>query len=136
MALYKTFIAILLVAICSASASADDVAKGRALYVRYCASCHGLNGEGNGPLAGSLTTPPSNLRQLSLRLGNPLPQDRIARFIDGRADVKAHGTREMPVWGERFYAEPNGSEAATRERIRELVAYLQSIQTGARTASR
>ncbi len=136
MTYWKTLLALLIIAIVSSPAFADDIAEGRQLYLRYCASCHGIDGDGNGPLAGSLTTPPPNLRQLSLRYGNPLPRDRIARFIDGRADVKAHGTRDMPVWGERFYAEPNGSEAATRERIRKLVAYLQSIQTGARTASR
>ena len=33
------------------------------------------------------------------RCGNPLPEDVIAKFIDGRSDVKAHGPRDMPVWG-------------------------------------
>jgi mono/diheme cytochrome c family protein len=116
-------------------AQADDVKQGHALYLRYCASCHGLTGEGDGPMARALTTPPSNLRMLSDRYGNPLPEDQIARFIDGRADVKAHGPRDMPVWGERFYREAQGSEREVKHRIRALVAYLQSIQTGNRQAS-
>jgi mono/diheme cytochrome c family protein len=116
-------------------ATADEVAQGKALFMRYCASCHGPNGAGDGPLAASLSTPPANLRLLSLRFGNPLPQDVIARFIDGRADVKAHGSRDMPVWGYKFYAESGGDEAEVKERIAKLVAFLQSIQTGARTAS-
>jgi Cytochrome C oxidase, cbb3-type, subunit III len=116
-------------------AIADEGTQGKALFMQYCASCHGPNGAGDGPLASSLSTPPANLRLLSLRFGNPLPQDVIARFIDGRSDVKAHGPRDMPVWGERFYVESYGQEAKVMERIARLVAFLQSIQTGARTAS-
>jgi hypothetical protein len=41
----------------------------------------------------------------------------------------------MPVWGEKFYADLNGEEPKIKERIKKLVAFLQSIQTGARTAS-
>jgi mono/diheme cytochrome c family protein len=116
-------------------ATADEATQGRALFMQYCASCHGPNGAGNGPLASSLSTPPANLRLLALHFGNPLPQDVIARFIDGRAEVKAHGPRDMPVWGERFYAESNGEEHKVADRVAKLVAFLQSIQTGARTAS-
>ena len=92
-------------------------------------------GQANGPLAATLSTPPANLRLLSQRFGNPLPRDVIARFIDGRAHVKAHGLRDIPVWGERFYAESNRDEAEIKQRIAKLVAFLQSIQTATRTAS-
>jgi len=115
------------------NARADDVAQGRQLYLEYCASCHGLTGEGDGPVAPALNMPPANLRRLSERFGNPLPEDQVARFIDGRAEVKAHGPRDMPVWGARFYAETH-NESAVKARIAKLVAYLQSIQTGARHA--
>jgi mono/diheme cytochrome c family protein len=127
-------IVILLLGGAAAVARADDVAQGRALYLQYCAACHGLTGEGNGPVARSLTTPPANLRLLSDRYGNPLPEDQVARFIDGRADVRAHGPRDMPVWGARFYAE-TGSESMVKDRIAKLVAFLQSLQTGTRHAS-
>jgi hypothetical protein len=53
-------------------------------------------------VAPALTTPPANLRRLSKRFGNPLPEDQVARFIDGRVEVKAYGPRDMPVWGARF----------------------------------
>jgi len=115
--------------------AADDVAQGRATYLHYCASCHGANGEGNGPVARALKTPPTDLRLLSDLYGKPLMEDKVARVIDGRAEVEAHGPREMPVWGERFSYENHGRRAQqVKERIRNLVAYLQSIQTG-RTAS-
>jgi hypothetical protein len=86
-------------------------------------------------VAPALATPPPNLRQLSERYGNPLPEDQIARFIDGRADVKAHGPREMPVWGMRFSPEAQGNEQLVKKVIARLVVYLQSIQTGAVSAS-
>jgi mono/diheme cytochrome c family protein len=114
------------------TAGANDVAQGRAIFLEYCVSCHGFSGDGDGPVALLLTTPPANLRKLSERYGNPLPEDQIARFIDGRADVNAHGPRDMPVWGKRFY----GSERQVKDQIAQLVAYLQSIQTGIRSASR
>jgi mono/diheme cytochrome c family protein len=126
----------LLMLLNAGTAAADDISDGRAIYLQYCASCHGVKGEGDGPLARVLTTPPTNLRLLSQRVGNPLPEKEIARFIDGRSEVKAHGPRDMPVWGKRFYAETGGNEAMVRARIRKLVAYLQSIQTGTRTAMR
>jgi mono/diheme cytochrome c family protein len=116
-------------------ARADDVAQGRAIYLHYCASCHGPKGEGNGPVARALKTPPTNLRLLSDLYGNPLQEDKVARAIDGRAEVEAHGPREMPVWGEHFSYENQGDERKVKERIGKLVAYLQSLQTGARSAS-
>ncbi len=129
------FLGLLFLAGTAAAAGADDVALGRQIYLERCASCHGLTGEGDGPVAPALTTPPANLRRLSERFGNPLPEDQVARFIDGRAEVKAHGTRDMPVWGARFYAETH-NERAVRAMIAELIAYLQSIQSGARHARR
>ena len=120
----------------AATAGADDIAQGRAIYLRYCASCHGRNGEGDGPMARALTTPPTNLRLLSDLYGNPLEEGKVVRAIDGRAEVKAHGPREMPVWGERFYVETQGDELRVQSRIAKLVAYLQSIQTDRRSASR
>ncbi|MGA8058792.1 MAG: hypothetical protein WB999_11150 [Candidatus Binataceae bacterium] len=127
------FLALLLLASAVASGRADDVALGRQIYLERCASCRGLSGEGDGPVARALTTPPANLRRLSERFGNPLPEDQVARFIDGRAEVRAHGPRDMPVWGARFYAETQDANAV-QARIAELVAYLESIQTSARHA--
>jgi mono/diheme cytochrome c family protein len=115
-------------------ARADEVAEGRSIYLRYCASCHGRNADGNGPIARSLTTPPTNLRLLSDLYGNPLEENKVARAIDGRQEVKAHGPRDMPVWGERFYIEGQGNKLQVHDRIRKLVAYLQSIQTGRHVA--
>ena len=58
---------------------------------------------------------------------NEFPIAEIARIIDGRLLVKAHGAREMPVWGEVYEAQGMDDEAI-RGRKGELVAYLMSIQ--------
>ena len=99
--------------------------------MRYCSSCHGPNADGHGPVAKLLETPSSDLRRLGDRYGTPLPVAKIASSIDGRAEVAAHGDRDMPVWGERFNDIPDEGEARERavaERIAEIVAYLESIQ--------
>jgi mono/diheme cytochrome c family protein len=119
----------------TAFAGPKQVQRGRALYVEYCASCHGASAQGDGPVARALTTPPANLRRLAERFGNPLPEDQVARYIDGRAEVKAHGPRDMPVWGARFHYESGADERRVRQRIGDLVAFLQSIQTPIRSAS-
>ena len=120
----------------AALAGSGVIAQGRALYLDRCASCHGFNADGRGPVAPALSTPPANLRLLSERYGNPLPEDLIARFIDGRADVKAHGPRDMPVWGEEAWTyDGKGNKGRTSGWVAKLVAYLQSIQKPVQQAS-
>jgi mono/diheme cytochrome c family protein len=126
-------LAVLLATNDVALAGLKQIRRGRALYVEYCASCHGSSAEGDGPVARALSTPPANLRRLAERFGNPLPEDQVARYIDGRAEVKAHGPRDMPVWGARFRY--GADERRVRQRIGDLLAYLQSIQTAIRSAS-
>ena len=111
-------------AVSAARAPHKGGVEGRVLYTRYCSSCHGLDADGHGPVASVLARPPTDLRRLGERYGRPLPADRIARWVDGREDVAAHGTREMPVWGERFRAPESGLDP----RIRAIVAYLDSVQ--------
>jgi mono/diheme cytochrome c family protein len=118
--------------------SADnDVAEGHKYFVRYCASCHGTDALGDGPVAKSLATPPANLRKLGDKYGMPLPAHRIAELIDGRDTARAHGSHEMPVWGEKLYELGHGEkgEAGIGDVIAKLIAYLNTIQDR-RTAMR
>ena len=79
-----------------AACVAESVPSGEALYLRHCASCHGLAGRGDGPAAMALQTPPTDLTAL------PADVPELMRVIDGRTPVGAHGTSAMPVWGEVF----------------------------------
>jgi mono/diheme cytochrome c family protein len=103
---------------------------GRDSYQRYCASCHGVNADGNGPLASLIRTAPSDLRRLVQRYGSPLDVDAIAKYVDGRSEVPVHGRRGMPVWGERFEPEPaeGGPGPRVHPQVRAIVAYLATIQ--------
>jgi len=113
------------------AAHADRIADGRKYYLQYCAACHGQNADGQGPTARALKEQPADLRTLWVKFGRPLPTAQVAAYIDGRKYVAAHGSREMPVWGERFYdiweAKQEGAPDLT-DRIRMIVDYLNTIQ--------
>ena len=50
-----------------------SVTSGKETFLRYCASCHGENGTGNGPAADALKPPPSDLTTLSKRHEGKFP---------------------------------------------------------------
>ncbi len=104
------------------------VARGKELYDSYCKACHGKTGDG--PLANELKTTPPDLTKISARRNSTsFPVLEIAQYIDGRKDVKTHGTREMPVWGDELKVKENlDNEKALQGKIGDLLAYLESIQ--------
>lgn len=115
-------------------AFAQKATTGANEFLNSCAVCHGEDGRGGGPLSKVLTVKPADLTQLAKRNDGVFPIDKVSETIDGRQQVGAHGTREMPVWGSRYEADvarqygPYGSEALVKTRIHVLVRYLQSIQ--------
>ena len=105
----------------------DVVQSGRDLFATYCASCHGVSGRGNGPAAEELRRRPADLTQFAKQNGGIFNAARMHSIVDGRA-VKAHGTMEMPVWGDAFKWREGLPEAAIKARIEALVRYLETIQ--------
>jgi len=105
--------------------------RGEALYVAYCASCHGGDGRGNGPAAPALKTPPPDLTTLALRNGGTFPRDKVEKIILGEnQQAIAHGSREMPVWGPIF-GQIEWDQDLREVRVRSLSDYLKSIQRSA-----
>jgi mono/diheme cytochrome c family protein len=108
------------------------IAGGEIEYQRHCASCHGEDARGEGPLAKFLTIKPANLTLLAKNNKGEFPFWRSYRIIDGRDQVRGHGTGEMPVWGARFLAQQGGkdrlSETEVTGRILSLVFYLRHVQ--------
>ena len=105
--------------------------NGPELYKRFCASCHGLDGSGNGTVASSLSVIVPDLTRIAKRHGGEFPTERVHQIIDGRLTRPPHGTREMPVWGwELTHADgdDDAARARTQEVIAKLVDYLRSIQ--------
>jgi mono/diheme cytochrome c family protein len=102
---------------------------GAAQYRDYCAACHGAIGA-DGAVTGRKPDAP-DLTALAARFGSPLRRDELAAFVDGRSEVLAHGTREMPAWGARLYEDypqTPGTEAVRSGTIELLVDYLESVQ--------
>jgi mono/diheme cytochrome c family protein len=103
--------------------------SGAELYEQLCASCHGLSGRGDGPV---VRTGVPDLTRLAHRDGGEFPTADVQRVIDGRWDRRAHGDRNMPVWGWQLYDDAVQDDPAARARvdsmIDRLVNHLRSIQ--------
>jgi len=141
--------AALWVAAAGAATAADKSAQvdaGEYEFRNSCALCHGTDGRGHTAL---LRTAPPDLTTLTARNHGVFPANRVYAVIDGRDEIKAHGPRDMPAWGDRYAAQSGAvARAAQREdvtlgqlagaygldemrarvRILSLVDYLDRIQ--------
>ena len=102
--------------------------EGGALYTAYCASCHGRDGKGQGPVAPALKQEPPDLTTLTRRHGGMFPREFVEKTILGEDEsALAHGSREMPVWGPIF-GQIEWDQDLRNVRVRNLSDYLESIQ--------
>jgi mono/diheme cytochrome c family protein len=112
---------------------------GQQEFIARCASCHGRDAKGGGPIADLLRKSPPDLTLLSRGNGGIFPISRVYDSIVGD-DVKAHGSRDMPVWGQMYrlragehyadtYYDP---EAYVRVRVLALVEYISRLQATTR----
>ncbi|MGY3583152.1 mono/diheme cytochrome c family protein [Bradyrhizobium sp. USDA 4341] len=141
----KSFMIAGLIAGFAAAAHAEDADVGKAEFQASCASCHGVDGKGKGPVAGQLKVPPADLTALAKNNNGVFPITAVYEAIDGRRTISAHGTHEMPIWGERFNPvksvphtidptydalDPSRDlrEVVVRTRILAVIDYLNRIQ--------
>ena len=124
----------LLPIVLASGASADQpadraqlAAEGAVTYRLYCKNCHGPDGTGDGKLADMIAERPSDLTTLARDNGGEFPEDDVRALIDGREEVEAHGSREMPVWGEAF---DDADGRSVERKIDGLVYYVASLQRG------
>jgi len=121
------------------SAQTSDIGKRE--YVNSCAVCHGDGGKGDGPVSASLKVSPTDLTKLQKNNDGVFPFGRVYETIDGRNAIASHGSRDMPVWGDRFKAynaelselalrfkTPIDPEAFARDRILALIRYISGFQ--------
>jgi mono/diheme cytochrome c family protein len=105
-----------------------DSFKGPELFKAYCATCHGKDAKGGGPMAASLRIAPPDLTRIAVRNGGSFPFLQVQKIISGEQQPPAtHGTREMPVWGPIF-SEVTWDQDLGRMRIYSLAMYLEAIQ--------
>ena len=133
--------AFLLVALCDPWASGQTTGQknpplvissmyGPDLFAFYCASCHGRDGKGSGPVVPALKTPPPDLTTITRRNSGTFPRARVESFVTGDGDrlTPAHGSKEMPVWGPIFRGlDPR--DTTNKVRITNIVGYIESIQS-------
>lgn len=108
------------------------------LYMSSCSPCHGVSGDGRGPLAASMKSKVPSLNNLADRYsGIYFPERFLIEVIDGRKNMPSHKNREMPIWGKKFglfnrmqtnREESVADRAGARHKIEALVAYIRSIQ--------
>ncbi len=102
--------------------------SGKEMFHEYCAVCHGAAGKGDGPAASALKEPPTDLTQISQKNGGKFPELKVQHIINGDGDQPvAHGSKDMPVWGNLFRHMGSDQEIGT-VRVYNLMKYLEQIQ--------
>lgn len=125
-----------LVAVVQISSAAENTDLGKQEYETSCAACHGPQGKGDGSYGELLKARATDLTVLAKNNGGVFPVARVYDVIDGRQAVKAHGDRDMPIWGTQFSVKaaehyvdvPYDAEAVVRGRILALIDYLYRLQ--------
>lgn len=134
-------LACTVLAFASATASAQSRPApqrdlGKTEFEQNCASCHGMQGKGDGVLKPFLNRSAPDLSILARSNGGVLPVARIYNVINGSQEATVHGTSDMPVWGNEYrmraaeyYGEfPYDPEAFVRARVLALVDYIARLQ--------
>ena len=102
--------------------------SGMQMYINYCASCHGVDGRGNGPAAAALRIPPTDLTVLSRNNHGVFPEAHIVTVLQYGAEFPSHGSAEMPVWGPIFGKMETVNPQVKQLRISNLIRYLKTLQ--------
>ena len=96
--------------------------RGKEAYLGSCAMCHGVYGEGNGPMASQVATqgkPPA-------ALNDPILLDRVGREqlieIITKGGARSHLSNLMPAWGDQLPPE-------TIDQIADYVMILPRLKS-------
>ncbi len=125
-------IAALTVSVSAGAVAAQETPAGMQLFQQYCATCHGADGAGKGPLTDLLTVNVPDLTGLSARNDGTFPMLEVIHIIDGRTGVRSHGG-PMPVYGNIFTRETDmvltyDATIEARGMILSLAYYLEGVQ--------
>jgi mono/diheme cytochrome c family protein len=102
--------------------------SGKEMFTTYCAVCHGKDGKGGGPAAAALKKAPADLTTLSARNNGNFPAVKVSRYIQGLDQVDAHGSRDMPMWGEMFRSLDKNNAAMLQMRVSNLTDFVKTLQ--------
>ncbi|WP_296423936.1 cytochrome c [Yoonia sp.] len=133
------FIAAMTVMASATAAQSQGMSFGEFEYQNSCVACHGASGKGDGPVTDFLSgAVPPDLTVLQQNNGGVFPVAAVYDIIVGTDTASAHGTRDMPIWGNRFRQRvtesddgnfsPLATERYVNARVLALTEYLASIQ--------
>ena len=123
--------ALTMIIVLQGSAYPAETDSGKQMYLRYCSSCHGSGGKGDGLLSRDLKVKVPDLTLIAKKNKGLYPLDNVMAAIDGRRLVRGHGERDMPVWGETFRSEVEGKkypELTTLLKAKIIAEYIGTLQ--------
>lgn len=103
-----------------AASAAGDAAAGKALFTTNCASCHGADGKGDGPVGKALNPPPRDFTKGDFKFdtdkdGKPGTEVDLEHVIHDGA-MKYGGSPLMAPW-----------PAFTKAQLDDLIAYIRTF---------
>lgn len=101
--------------------------SGKVLYHEYCAVCHGQDGKGGGPAASALTPAPTDLTMIARKNNGRFPDEKILAILTGEANVTAHGSKDMPMWG-AIFNNMSSNPGMAQTRIHALLQFVEEMQ--------
>ena len=124
---------LLLATLLAATSVAAETNYGPVTFAERCAGCHGVDGQGHGPMADLLVVPVPDLTRIAERAGGSFPLIEVLSIVDGRAPLRGHGD-PMPIFGGLLKGEaavvdgPDGTIFQTDQGILEIVRHLEALQ--------
>lgn len=110
------------------SARQPNVTKGKETFLKYCASCHGQGGKGDGPAAIALKEAPPDLTTLARRHEGKYPAGYVSAVLKFGRSMAVHRSEDMPVWGSRFQTLDPVRDPTGQQHVDDLAAFLESLQ--------
>ena len=113
---------VILLGLFSISCHGEDIEAGKKLYGIYCQSCHGPNGDGNGPAANEFVLKPRDFAMAAFKF------DTDADWQKGTDTDLADVIRKGPAAFGGSIAMPGWSQL-TDDEIRSLIDYIRSLES-------
>lgn len=115
------------------SAPAPDreaVSRGKVIYAKECAACHGPAGQGAGSESLGIGMPPPDLTRLTARNDGYFPREFVRRFVLGLLDKEADSP--MPDFASvglsHVYPDGGADGEVLEADFEDMLDYLESIQ--------
>lgn len=108
--------------------SQADAKKGQTIFKRYCVACHGRSGKGDGSLAKDLRSDVPDITEMTKKNKGVFPYERVVKLIDGRETARAHGSPDMPAWGDAFQKTSGTDSKNVDQAVARLTQFIWSLQ--------